>query len=148
MRFKQANYKFFMRDSTGESECAFRCDCYLPKAFKVHKLVKVIYDPEHRMKWEANHGSMVVYDKKERVPNSNTLLYETYSKGKKMFGVAERDFYEKGVCLWDGERYFNYTSSICHPDNGGTPIPAKDRCPEGAVRALSTFSLVVISRET
>ena len=39
-------------------------ETYLPKAFKMHKLVQCIYNQEHRMKWETNTE---VYDKKARV---------------------------------------------------------------------------------
>ena len=130
-----------LSDST---EIAARMECHLPKAFKIHKVVRCIYLPEHRMHWEFNFDA---YDKTPRVPDANCLLYELYSRGKKHFGVAQRDFLEKGVQLWDGERYWNYTSSICHLDDKGVPVASNDLQPEGAVRSVSAYSLLMLERE-
>ena len=50
------------------TETGFRIDTYMPKAFKMHKLAEVIYNTDHRMKWET---ATVVYDKVDRVPGTN-----------------------------------------------------------------------------
>ena len=127
------------------TETAFRIDTYLPKAFKMHKLVECIYSVKHRMKWEA---ATVVYDKVDRHPGCNELIYEYYTCGKNMFGVAARDFHDKGVCLMDGDKYWNYTSTIFHPDENGKLVKSLDRHDKNNVRAVSMCSLLLLERET
>ena len=59
-----------------------------------------------------------------------------------MLGVSPRDWFEKMVSLWDGNRYLNYSSSIC---NDG--IPSEERLAEGAVRGTSVYSIFIMYRE-
>ena len=97
---KQATFTFCMRKSVSNStESAFRMDSFLPKAFKMHKVIECIFNTEHRSKWELQ---TVVYDRKPRVADANCLVYEVYSLGKGMMGFSARDFLEKGISLWDG----------------------------------------------
>jgi hypothetical protein len=128
-----------------KTEIGCRMECHLPKAFKLHKAVRCIYDDAHRLKWEQN---MEVYEKKERVPDSNGLIYELYTLGKKLFGASARDFLEKGIMLWDGTRFWCYTSSICQLNEKGELIESNDRLPEGVVRSASIYSLTMMTRET
>lgn len=95
------------------------------------------------MNWDHNTDLQFRVDR-----GDNANLYNCYTRGKKMMGIAARDFWEKGVKMWDGDRFYNYSSAICNRDENGAPVPSLDHLPEGVVRSYGAYSLFVMERET
>ena len=99
------------------SESCFRAETHFPKAYKMQKLIKCVFDTKIRLQWET---TTAVFFK--NYWDSKGLTSEKYTCGTSMLGVSPRDWLEKTFEFWDGERYINYSSSICQEDGNSNPL--------------------------
>ena len=105
---KTPNFKFFVKRDTGTTQF-IRQEAIFPKKYKVHKLLKAIYGPEEKLKYDSN---LLTSTQTEIRPGKKSIGI-AYSKNKKTLNVSERDFYEKYVHFFHEGEYFRLSSS-CH----------------------------------
>ena len=111
-----------------------RFEIVFPKAFKIHKLMKVISPPE-LLKWEKN----MKFSDKELVGETSNI-YFVHAGCKKNFGIAARDWYDKGIQFVHEGTIYKFVSSIADSE-AKQPVPDKD-----TVRATHHFSMIKIHR--
>ena len=103
-----------------------RTDSVFNQKYQMHKLLKVIYDPKHNIKWDKLIGEEGIKVGVNEKTNSASFLY---THNRKQYTIAARDFYEKGFNFYDNGKFYRYSTSV--PDaqmqglNGEAP-----RCPE------------------
>ena len=83
-----------------------RFEIAFPKAFKIQKLMKVISPPE-LLKWEKN----MKFSNKQLIGDTQNIFF-VHAGSKKNFGIAARDWYDKGIQFVHEGTIYKFVSTI------------------------------------
>lgn len=128
------------------SETTIHIENFFPRAFKMDKLARCIYDPAIKRQYDQN---MDVYEKEDLTGGgANLLIYTAYFRPKKML-VYQMDFFEKGFQCFYNNKYYHWTSAAYElNERGSRELSRLKQGPDGAIRGESFYSLTVMERET
>lgn len=128
-----------------------RIEARFNSSFKIAKLVKCLYDPQERIKWDTSLEEIQYQDIKKNCTSYGLV----YSRTKPQLKFSGRDFHEKRIAFSDENNYYGYSSSIWQTK--GVTNTEEDEpprlnaslvaIPENVVRGDVVQSLVVISRD-
>mmetsp|Transcript_1058 Transcript_1058/g.1960 ORF Transcript_1058/g.1960 Transcript_1058/m.1960 type:complete len:190 (+) Transcript_1058:851-1420(+) len=121
-----------------EDQPFMRTESNFNKAFKMNKLLKVIYEPEHQKGWDKN---LEVAEKQPFDGGSKTIAF-SYVKNKKQFTISSRDFYEKGFNFVHNGKFYRYSTSIDHSEDALKPLPDGQ-----TVRGFTFYNAAIMERE-
>ena len=123
----------------------YRVDTYLPKAFKMDKVVRCIFDPALRKLWDR---SLEKYQREELVPDTNSLLHFLLTEPERILNYNPINFVEKGFSFYHDDAFYHWSSSAYMPDERGklehsSRIPHAHNVNRGHVQYVVT----IIERE-
>ena len=103
---KTPNFKFYMKNIAGTAHF-LRQEAIFNKKYKLQKFLKVLYNPEEKVK----HDSNLVHSEILEIRPGVKCIGLAYSKNKKTMNFSERDFYEKYVHFFHEGKYYRLSSS-------------------------------------
>lgn len=138
-------FKSAIKESVG-TETTIRIDFTFPKAFKMDKIAKAIFDPAIKPQWDDN---VEVYEKEDLFDGaSNFLVYLSYVRAKKTLGY-QLDFYEKGFQCFHNNKYYHWTSAVYDQNENGKRMMSQQKpVPDGIQRGETYYALTVLERIT
>lgn len=115
-----------------------RTESNFNKVMKMHKLLKVIYSPDHQKKWDK-----VLEDSQvQPLGESTRNIGYSYTKNKKQFTIASRDFFEKGFNFYHDGKFYRYSTSVPDSENSLKPLVDKK-----TVRGTTNFNVGIMERD-
>ena len=80
-----------------------RFEMVFPKAYKIHKLIKIMLPPEH-LKWAKN----TIFEEIIDCENNHPCMGYLHAGSKKQFGISPRDWFDKWLRFEHNERIYSY----------------------------------------
>ena len=118
--FNKVQYKA-PRPSDHQQFQTWRVETYLPKAYKMEKVVRAIFEPAVRKIWDKN---VVHYQKEPIIANANDLAYFLLSEPEKVLNYDPINFIEKGFHLFHDGKFYHWSSSAYMPNEKGKLEPS------------------------